>query len=113
MGQLSFTSGMLVCDTEALKVNEKAPIEAGGSRRCERCGQEGAALLLGGATRLNSSSARLIFATSSEPSAHIPLLLAEDTTHSRRANKNLTQLPGCARTEHSKKHCVFVRGDGQ
>lgn len=43
MGQLSFTTGMLVCDTEALKVNEKAPIEAGaaggvnGAGRRELC----------------------------------------------------------------------------
>lgn len=45
---------------------------------------------------------------SSAPSAHIPGLLAEDTTHSRKANKNLAQLLGCARTEYMEEQCVFV-----
>lgn len=45
---------------------------------------------------------------SSAPSAHIPALLAEDTTHSRKANKNLAQLLGCARTEYMEEQCVFV-----
>lgn len=45
---------------------------------------------------------------SSAPSAHIPGLLAEDTAHSRKANKNLAQLLGCARTEYTEEQCVFV-----
>lgn len=114
-------AGTLVHDLEALEVNENAPIEVGSSQKYEwsvaagsrfpdsvSCGQ-----LLVGVTRLNSSLARLIFATSSDPSAHIPVLLAEDTTHSRIANKNLNHLPDCARTEYIKKHYVCVWRAGE
>lgn len=111
-------AGMLVHDLEALEVNENALIEVGSSQKYEWSVAAGSRFpdsvscrqLLVGVTRLNSSLARLIFATSSDPSAHIPVLLAEDTTHSRIANKNLNHLPDCARTEYIKKHYVFVSG---
>lgn len=87
-------------DLEALGVNEQL------SLRCEWAAAAGsrgsgfhtAAFLLG----------TLHICLSSAPSAHIPALLAEDTTHSRKANKTLAQLLGCARTEYMEEQCVFV-----
>lgn len=116
MAQLSLTAGAFVRELEAPGVNDEALIEAGGAAAAlNGLWQPGAASLraprqlLVGVTRPNSTAARSVFAT---PSAHIPVLLAEDTAHSRRSNKNLTQLLGCARTEPIQKHGVCAGSAG-
>lgn len=87
-------------DLEALGLNEQL------SLRCEWA-------VAAGSSGSGFHTAEFLLGTlhtchSSTSSAHIPGLLAEDTTHSRKANKNLAQLLGCARTEYMEEQCVFV-----
>lgn len=87
-------------DLKALGVNEQL------SLRCEWA-------VAAGSSCSGCHTAEFLLGTlhichGSAPSAHIPGLLAEDTTHSRKANKNLAQLLGCARTEYMEEQCVFV-----
>lgn len=99
---------------------KRLSLRLGTARGMNGLWRQGAALLIAcrqllvGVTRLNSSSACLIFATSSDPSARIPVLLAEDTTHSRRANKKPDPPPGlCKDRAHEETLPVCARRAGE